>query len=143
MFIFLHLLLLWVAPSRADVLVLREGAPEPPRAAEVLLAAPDLVGAGPRPRLAALRPQRALAGALPAHAAGRPPTPRVSTATILQRFMDNRYIQINIYTSWGYKYIYTQWGVSRQFTVVPTVFIVFELCVNFLLVSITCFPTVA
>lgn len=57
-------------PSRLDLLVLREGASESPRAAALLLPAPHLVGAGAGPRLAALRPQRALAGALPARAAG-------------------------------------------------------------------------
>lgn len=63
---------------RADFLVLREGASEPPWAAALLRPAPHLVRAGPGPGLAALCPQWALAGALPAHAIGGPCAPGVS-----------------------------------------------------------------
>lgn len=69
-------LLLYMA--RADLLVSRQGAPEPPRAPAVLLAASDHLRARPRSRVAALRPQWALAGALPAHAARWPPPSGVS-----------------------------------------------------------------
>lgn len=58
--------------ARADLLVSRQGTPEPPRAPAVLLAASDHLRARPRSRMAALLPQWALAGALPAHAARWP-----------------------------------------------------------------------
>lgn len=64
--------------TRADLLVLREGASEPPRAPALLLLAPHLLGARPGPRVAALRPQRTLPGAVHAHAAGRARAPGVS-----------------------------------------------------------------
>lgn len=66
---------------RADVLVLREGASEPPRAAAVLLPASYLFRAGPGAGLAALCPQRTLAGALSARTGGRPHTPKVCSLT--------------------------------------------------------------
>lgn len=67
-------------PTRADLLALREGAAEPPRAPALLLPAAHLVGARPGPGVAALRPERTFAGALPAHVAGRSPAPRVSSS---------------------------------------------------------------
>lgn len=68
--------------TRVDFLVLREGASEPPRAPALLLPTSDLLRAGPGSCLAALCPQWALAGALPAHTAGWPPTPGVSTGCV-------------------------------------------------------------
>lgn len=65
---------------RAGVLVLREGRPQQARAAALLLPAPHRLRRGPRPGLAALRPQRALAGALPAHAPGGPQQAQVPAA---------------------------------------------------------------
>ena len=68
--------------SRVDFLVLREGAPEPPWAPAVLLAASHVLRAGSGSGVAALCPQRALAGALPAHTAGWPPTSGVSAVVL-------------------------------------------------------------
>lgn len=56
---------------RAGVLVLREGGPQQARVAALLLPAPHHLPRGPWLGLAALRPQRTLGGALPAHAPGR------------------------------------------------------------------------
>lgn len=85
-------LLLYMA--RADLLVSRQGAPEPPRAPAVLLAASDHLRARPRSRVAALRPQWALAGALPAHAARWPPPSGVSNVHSVNFILKDIFLDI-------------------------------------------------
>lgn len=68
--------------ARVDFLVLCEGASEPPWAPAVLLLTSDILRAGSRSCLAALRTQWALTGALPTHTAGWPTTPGVSKVCV-------------------------------------------------------------